>query len=359
MRLALILLMALLFGCMQQGTAPELNESIGQNESPPNMTVLAQNETDSAGIRVFRDIEYSGETAMLLDLYVPQGESLPLIIYVHGGAWTIGSKNDCQYMFLAQRGYAVACIDYRLSDKAIFPAQIDDVQSSIKYLRANAAKYGIDGSRFGIWGDSAGGHLAALAGTKGENDSRVQAVADWFGPVDFFDVENYTDPASQFYDYQDAASRLVGGPLRQNEELVLAANPITFASADDPPFLIIHGTEDDVVPVAQSQKLHEALLAAGVDSELMIVEMGGHGFSFLDAADNLGPEFSATMAFFDRHLKVNASREGIAGSGLAANASKKGLTYSQHGNESLLLDLYLPANVSGTPPLISCFRAQA
>jgi acetyl esterase/lipase len=151
------------------------------------------------GVKSLRDLEYAraGEKSLLLDLYLPEKSrhSLPLIIWIHGGAWTGGDKADCPARRLLQRGYAVASINYRLSNEAIFPAQIEDCKAAIRWLRAHAKQYGLDADHFGAWGSSAGGHLVALLGTtgdlkqfdKGDNldfSSRVQAVCDFYGPTD-------------------------------------------------------------------------------------------------------------------------------------------------------------------------------
>ena len=156
------------------------------------------------GVKALRNLEYArvGDKKLLLDLYLPEKPQgpLPLVIWIHGGAWLGGDKADCPARRLVQRGYAVASVNYRLSNEAIFPAQIKDCKAAVRWLRAHTAEYGLDAGHFGVWGASAGGHLVALLGTsgdtkdfdKGENlgvSSRVQAVCDWFGPTDLLQMQ--------------------------------------------------------------------------------------------------------------------------------------------------------------------------
>jgi len=242
---------------------------------------------------VFKDVEYvpAGHERQKLDIYLPverSEEPLPLIIWVHGGAWQGGSKENCPARPFVQRGYAVASINYRLSQHAIFPAQIEDCKAAVRYLRANAGKYGFDPNHFGAWGASAGGHLVALLGTtgdvkefeKGENlnvSSRVQAVCDYFGPTDFTVISRF--PSTMDHNAPDSPEeKLIGGPIQENKDKCKRANPITYVTKDDPPFLMVHGDKDPLVPHNQSEILLEALKKAKVEAKLHIVEGGGHGF---------------------------------------------------------------------------------
>ena len=250
-------------------------------------------------VTVGKDLAYSNQSAaQKLDLYIPKSSRpLSTIIYIHGGGWRAGTKDGCLARGATAYGFAVACIDYRLSGEAIFPAQIEDVKAATAWLRAHSDEYGLDPGRFGAWGDSAGGHLAALLGTSGENESRVQAVADWFGPVDFTEVENRSTENQPFREYYGAAGALLGGPIRENHALAAEANPITYITPGDPPFLIIHGTADGTVPVDQSRELAAALEDAGVGVTYIEVEGGGHGFQPEQ------PYFTKTMEFFAEKLE--------------------------------------------------------
>lgn len=262
-------------------------------------------------VRIERDIVYGAEQPerQNLDLFVPKNadKPLPLVVWIHGGAWMMGNKRPNPAVRLLDNGFAVAGIHYRFSTTAKFPAQIYDCKAAIRWLRANADKYGIDPNHIGVWGASAGGHLAALLGTTNDNEylegsvgnypdvsSAVQAVVDWFGPSDFF-----TMPIGrrQFRPGEDPELLLFGGRVSEKRDLAELAGPFHHADESDVPFLIMHGDLDNLVPLAQSQALHEKLKAAGVDSTLIVMEGKGHGFGG-------GPEvFEPVEEFFERTLK--------------------------------------------------------
>jgi acetyl esterase/lipase len=205
-------------------------------------------------------------------------------VWIHGGAWLIGKKEDTVPLEWLAAGYAVASLDYRLSGDAIFPAQLHDVKAAIRWLRANADRYALDPNRIVAWGESAGGHLAALLGTSGDvaaldvgehldRSSRVNAVIDFYGNVDFIaDVE--ANPALRL---KSPYTLLLGGPALTRRDLARQANPVTYISKDDPPFLVVHGDADKLVPHAQSVILVDALRAAGVPVTFYTVAGGGHG----------------------------------------------------------------------------------
>ena len=263
-------------------------------------------------VTVHRDVAYvtDGHERQKLDLYVPDtGENLPLIIWVHGGAWRGGSKEHYNPMAYLKSGYAGASINYRLSQHAVFPAQIEDVKAAVRWLRANAETYRLDPNRFAAWGSSAGGHLVAMLGTAGnikefevgenlEVSSEVQAVVNYFGPTDFLQMDAHRLPDGLVHDAPDSPeSQLVGGPIQEHKDRVARANPVTYVSKDDPPMLIIHGDQDKLVPYHQSVLLKNALEGAGVVVTLYKVEGGGHGWF----RDPKVPEL--TRAFLEKHLK--------------------------------------------------------
>jgi acetyl esterase/lipase len=274
------------------------------------------------GVRVVRDVEYvpGGGKAQSLDLYLAEKSKgvLPLVVWIHGGAWISGDKAQCPGVRLVSCGYAVASINYRLSHQSIFPAQIQDCKAAIRWLRAHAKEYNIDPARVGVWGSSAGGHLVALLGTSGdvrelEGDagnldfsSRVQAVCDWFGPSDLTQMEAHAlNPGKPFnHDAADSPeSKLIGGPVQENKDKARAASPITYVTPDDPPFLIMHGDRDNLVPHHQSELLEASLRKAGVEVTFHTVQGAGHGFG--------GPEIVRMVeGFFDKHLKKAVSGEG-------------------------------------------------
>jgi acetyl esterase/lipase len=263
------------------------------------------------GVRVIKDIAYAhaDEKAERLDLYLPEkaGEALPVIVWVHGGGWIGGSKTPCPAELLVKRGYAVASVEYRFAPGARYPAQIEDCKAAVRWLRAHAEEYHLDQRRFGAWGASAGGHLVALLGTTGDvkelegdlgnagQSSRVQAVCDWFGPTDFTKIGEFPSQIKH-YAPDSPEAKLLGGPVLENRDKAARANPITYVSKDDPPFLIMHGDKDPLVPLNQSELLRDALKKEGVEVTLHVVPGAGHGFA--------GPEIARmVMEFFDRHLK--------------------------------------------------------
>jgi acetyl esterase/lipase len=290
-------------------------------QNRPARPINSQPPKVPAGVTAIKDISYVKENPHerhKLDLYVPSDykesvKKLPLVIWVHGGGWQNGSKDSCPALFLSTKGFAVASINYRLSQHAIFPAQINDCKAAIRFLRANAETYHFDESLIGVWGSSAGGHLVALLGTSGDikelegnlgnldKSSRVQAVCDWYGPTDFLLMDaqatipgpiNHSSPNSP-------ESKLLGGVPTEKKENARLASPISFVSQDDPPFLIMHGGKDPLVPVAQSEHLQNKLKEAKVNVEFTI---------FPDAPHSFGKEPSAhpmVETFFKKTLQVN------------------------------------------------------
>lgn len=265
-----------------------------------------------AGTSVYRDLAYvrNGHERQKLDLYIPENAAnLPLIIWVHGGAFRKGSKDKPAPLPFLNSGYAVASVNYRLSQHAIFPAQIEDVKAAVRWLRAHAKDYRLDPDRFAAWGASAGGHLVAMLGTAGDEkspevgenlkfSSRVQAVVDYFGPTDFLQMDAQRLPDGMIHDTPDSPeSELVGGPIQENKEAVARANPITYVSKKAPPFLIIHGDRDPLVPYQQSVLLKQALEEAGTEVTFYTVKGEGHGrFKDVRVAE-------LTREFLELHLK--------------------------------------------------------
>jgi acetyl esterase/lipase len=203
-----------------------------------------------AGVKVVRDLEYGriGQRKLLLDLYLPENSDkpMPLIVWVHGGGWAAGSKEQVGAVRQLQRGYAVASIGYRLSGEAIFPAQIEDCKAAVRWLRAHAKDFQLDAEHCGAWGSSAGGHLVALLGTSGgvkefdagdnlDQTSRVQAVCDFYGPTDLLQMDAHS-PAGATLKHdapQSPEARLIGGPIQENRAKVARVNPITYITASE------------------------------------------------------------------------------------------------------------------------------
>ncbi len=276
------------------------------------------------GIKVHADLEYvpGGHARQRLDLYVPAkaGTTLPVIVWIHGGAWMGGSKDGGVVALpLVGKGYAVASINYRLSQHAVFPAQIEDCKAAIHWLRSNAKKYNLDPERIGVWGASAGGHLVALLGTTGgaqdlegkgghaDESSRVQAVVDFFGPTDFLQMDAHAVTGARLKHDSPASpeSRLIGGAIQENVEKVGRANPIKYVTKEAPPFLIVHGEQDPLVPCHQSELLYQALKQARCDVTFYKIAGAGHG----SPEFNTGMMQAAVQAFFDKHLKEDKKQD--------------------------------------------------
>ena len=243
-------------------------------------------------VKILRDLSYvaDGHERQKLDLYLPKTDApTPLIIWVHGGAWRAGNKDPCPVLGFLDEGYAIASVNYRLSQHEQFPAQIEDCLTAIRWLRERADEYNLDGDRFVVWGASAGGHLAALVGASGGetkfnaeasiSSPRVAAVIDFFGPTDFSKMNQQGGNLGVMnHDAADSPeSRLIGGPVQERPDQVRAANPATYVDRKDPPVLIVHGDKDPLVPLGQSQLLAQTINERGGKVELIVVKGGGHG----------------------------------------------------------------------------------
>ncbi|MFB6152182.1 MAG: alpha/beta hydrolase fold domain-containing protein [Haloarculaceae archaeon] len=257
------------------------------------------------------DLQYAEREsgALALDLYVPNRESAaPLVVSIHGGGWQSGDRTHTgDTLRLVDRGYAIASVSYRLTDAATFPAQVRDCRAAVRWLRAHAGEYGLDSDRVAAWGWSAGAHLAALLGTAPGADfggpdvhpdesHRVDAVVDFFGPTDLLamgDQESDLDHAAA----DSPEGKLVGGPVPERADRARRASPLTHVDGTEPPFLVVHGSADRVVPREQSDLLVSALADADVPVTYHVVAGGGHG-GFDD------PGVPALVdGFLDRHVR--------------------------------------------------------
>ena len=302
-----------------------------------------------AGAKAHRDLAYveGGHERQKLDLYLPEksGGPLPVILWIHGGGWMAGSKEQCLPLrgSYLERGYAVASIGYRLSGHAVFPAQIEDCKAAIRWLRGHAKEYGLDPERFGVWGSSAGGHLAALVGTSGgveEFDvganagvsSRVQAVCDFYGPTDF--TVFVTTPGYESHAKADSPeAKLLGGAVAEHKDRAARVNPVSYVTKDDPAFLIVHGDKDTTVPLNQSQLMFDSLKKATVSVRFHTLHGAGHGGPAFEAE-----EVAAMVAgFFDERLKAGSKEvearvtqsnaEPATGAG-AGKAARRGIPWA-------------------------------
>ncbi len=268
------------------------------------------------GVELHADIPYAGtdNPRQKLDLILPKKRStdapLPVIAYIHGGAWRAGNKNGSRRRiadYVRSGKFAGVSIAYRLSQEKIWPAQIHDCKAAIRWVRANASQHGLDGDRIAVWGASAGGHLVAMLGVSGgvdelegkigphlEQKSSVHCVVDYYGPTDFLKMNDF--PSRIDHDAADSPeSQLVGGAIGQKQAAVRSANPITYVSQGDAIFLIAHGTKDPLVAFNQSELLHAALRKAGVSSTLITVDGGGHGFRNREIGKRV-------RSFLEKHL---------------------------------------------------------
>ncbi|WP_066952195.1 alpha/beta hydrolase, partial [Streptomyces lushanensis] len=300
---------------------------------PPELAVApvhlppAAPATGEDGVRRYDGLSYatnSGYRPRLLDLSVPAGaEPAAVVVWIHGGAWMEGDRRyppptvsaDLLFGSLLRAGLAVATVDYRHAREAPFPAQLHDVKAAVRYLRHYAGTLGIDGTRIGLWGESAGGHLAALAGLTGptgptgtadpalegtegiaQGDTTVAAVVGWYGVADVEALlTEWSGPDNPLLTF-------LGADVSDHPRLAAAAGPVTYAQAPAPPFLLIHGTHDSVVPFAQSERLAGLLRAAGNHAELVPVPGAEHIFLNADVT----PLVARSVAFLARHLRATA-----------------------------------------------------
>ena len=304
-------------------------------------------ETADDGTRRFEGVTYArsfGYRPRLLDVHVPPGQAAaPAVVWIHGGGWMDGDRRyppptvpaDLLFGSILAAGLAVVRIDYRHSLESPFPAQLHDVKAAIRYLRHFAGILGIDAARIGVWGESAGGHLAALAalttpdtdggrldGAEGvvTGDTAVLAAVDWYGVSDitaaagaFADLPAFAGPetadipaatgipaaTADIPATADPYTALLGASPADRPDLAAAASPVSYTPPVVPPFLLIHGTEDNLVPYAQSELLAEHLRAQGADVELVPVTGADH--IFLGSPD-VAAIVARSVAFLARHL---------------------------------------------------------
>ena len=253
---------------------------------------------------------------MLMDVFIPKNRNTTptaAVLWIHGGGWEHGDKSgNSGAQFLANAGFVTASLTYRLSAEAPFPAQIEDAKCAIRYLRANAAKYGIDPDRIGAAGSSAGGHLAELIATADQNaalegnggwpnvSSKVQAAVSYFGPSDL------TASATQFpKETAEVIARFIGGTESEKPALYRKASPILYVSKSAPPLLLVHGESDADVPFEQSVLMFESYRRAGLPVEFIAVENAGHDFRPIGAralSPSLETIHQRTVDFFRHYL---------------------------------------------------------
>ncbi len=258
--------------------------------------------------RIDRNVVYctASDVDLKLDLYFPKSDSgqVPVVVYVHGGGWNHGDKHDASGLIdfapLLDAGFLVASVNYRLAPQYQFPAMIYDVKCAIRFLRAQAAAYRLNPDHIGAWGDSAGGHLVSLLATADstagfdtgpylDQSSRIQAAVDMFGPADL--TNGFVGP-------RESLAETVFGTYDLRK-----ASPVSYVSADDPPFLILQGDRDDTNPLTQSRELYDRLADAGVPAQLIIVHGGDHGLTVPDEQPSRAEITHLMVEFFEKHLK--------------------------------------------------------
>ncbi|WP_258803601.1 alpha/beta hydrolase [Pseudarthrobacter sp. NS4] len=283
---------------------------------------------------VHQEITYAkaiGFRPLKMDVWLPRQSSgpVPLVLWVHGGAFQLGDRrelpptfaSDSVFRLLNEAGIACATVDYRHSLEAPFPAQLHDLKAAVRYLREFAAVLNIDPDRFGAWGESAGGHLVAMLGLTGNREdlhgglgaqghpSAISAVVDFYGVSSLCDVPPMETPAGLFSAALTAAvpsgmslqpnRMLVGGS--DDPALLAAASPVSYVDAGAPPFLLVHGDRDGLVPHSQTDLLAAALAGAGVEHEVLTVKGGDH--CFFGAEDQMDTIIARAVSYFSEKLK--------------------------------------------------------
>ena len=272
-------------------------------------------QTTGSPFSVISDVQFctGGGNPLLMDIFIPEQRNrtpTPTILWIHGGGWDHGDKNGhSNAEFLAEAGFVAATLSYRLSGVAPFPAAIEDCKCAVRFLRANASRYGIDPERIGVAGSSAGGHLAELvatadqsAGFEGDGgwhdvSSRVQAAASYYG---------VSDLTAQFPpDTVPVILKFFRGTDKEKPELYREASPILYVSKDDPPLLLVHGEKDDGVPFEQSVRMAESYRRLRVPVEFIVVKNAGHDFQHIGDAP-ISPSVETihqkTIDFFKHYL---------------------------------------------------------
>jgi acetyl esterase/lipase len=287
-------------------------------EEHPNRKAGPQNTALPDTVKSILDILYADTTtaAQRLDLYFPakpgNEKPLPVIVFIHGGAWMSGNKNSGRakvQSFVSSGRYAAASVEYRLSREARWPAQIEDCKAAIRWIKGHAKEHNFDPEKIAVWGTSAGGHLVAMLGVSGgvkelegtlgkylDQNSRVACVADYFGPTDLLGIGGFPSQIAH-NDAKSPESQLIGGPVQENKDQARSASPVHFVSRDDAPTFLAHGTDDKLVPFQQSVEFEAALKKSAVPVYMQTITGGGHGgFE--------GPELNKRLEmFFDKYLR--------------------------------------------------------
>lgn len=306
--LGLCLIVAFSARAQEQSDLPQSKSGVSGN-----VTVLSDVVMGTGGGRpLHADIVYPAK--------LPEGP-MPAVLWIHGGGWKAGTHKKNPIAWLADKGFVVASIEYRLSDEAKWPAQIEDCKLAVRWLRANAAKYHVNPDKIAVWGSSAGGHLVSCLGTMGDQtqfegtggyegvSSKVQAVVDYCGPVDFTEAgPGIQRGMAKAPDYESPGLiGLFGGSFKEKTDLWKQGSPITYIKPGAPPFLVVHGDQDKSVPLQQAEKMVAALKKANVPVEFILVKGGGHGMHAEKGEPPAVPDRDTlnaqVLAFLERVLK--------------------------------------------------------
>ncbi|MED6300446.1 MAG: alpha/beta hydrolase [Verrucomicrobiota bacterium] len=267
-------------------------------------------------VKEIKDIEFAKikDHSLKLDLYLPEkAKESALVVWIHGGGWQKGSKNDCKVKWLNEHGYSVASISYRLSQIAKFPAQLHDCKGAIRWLRANSSKYGYKTNHIVVAGSSAGGHLAALIGTTSGNQrlegdvggnlnqrSSVSAIIDYYGPTDFI-LRSKTQP-SRANEIGSVVYNLLGGGADKKVELAKLASAAYHVTKDDPPLLIFHGDKDNTVLIDQSEAITKVYKSKGLSVQMNVLSGKKHGGADFYQGENR----QRVLKFLDKVLRAKS-----------------------------------------------------
>lgn len=314
----LTMVLAALTVCGTGGVMASESQVLDVTVSKPVVKLISNVTYEQVPMRGYENVD------MKMDIMVPQvNAQMPAIVFITGGGFINANKDNYiqERLRLAEAGYVTASIQYRVAPTVQFPAPLEDVKSAVRYLRAHADKYRIDSERIGVFGGSAGGYLAAMAGTTNgtkqfdvgeylDQSSDVQAVVDLYGVSDLNTIGADYDAATQKAHRSAGATEALwingspvfggtDGGVAANPEGAKAANPMTYISPKTPPFLLMHGDKDVLVSPSQTEVLHRALVAHGIESTRYVVHGAAHGGVYWVQPEVL----DKVIAFFDQTLK--------------------------------------------------------
>ena len=268
------------------------------------------------------DIPYATSAAgtpLKLDLYLPPGAGAPLLVWLHGGAWENGNKSAMPLAPFVDRGFAVASVDFSPASKARFPGQVHEIKAAIRFLRAEAARYGYDASRIAIMGASSGAHLADVVGTSNGNaelegtlgDHRDQS-SEVHAIVSYFAATNLTTILAQSTPFglnirEPALQRLLGAPPKEAEALAKLASPVFQVDRNDPPLLLLHGDQDPQMPINQSHELEGAYERQGLQVDFIVVHGAAHGGDAFYSPENV----ERVATFLGEHLRRSSAASAL------------------------------------------------